>query len=175
MPAFNQKQLNNRARNANSVTIMLGDLVIGFAQTASHSIDYGTEGLYGVGTAMPQEIQQLRISPQVSIDFFALTQAGLTALGQPNNLASVLANNSFNFHVTDGATGASLYTYVGAVAGNFSENIPANQPIADSVTFLALDVLDPSGQSICNVGSAFQVPSAISPTAGGLGVSVTGG
>lgn len=175
MPSFNQRQLNNRARNANSVTVMLGDQVIGFAQTTSHSIDYGAEQLYGIGSAMPQEAQQLRISPQVSIDAFALTAAGLTILGQPANLSSVLANNSFNFHVTDGATGNALYTYVGCVASNFSENIPANQPISDSITFLALDVLDPSGQSICNVGSAFQVPSAVSPTAGGLGIAVTGG
>lgn len=172
MPAFNQQQLNYRARNANTVTIMLGDQPIGFAQTTSHNFDFGTEQLYGVGSALPQEVQQLRISPQFNIDSFALTDTGLTLLGYPSNLASVLANNSFNMHVVDGATGESLYTYVGAVASNFSENIPANQPITDTVAFMALDVLDDTGQSILNVGNAYQVPGNQNAGGNGLGLTV---
>lgn len=174
MPAFNQTQLKNRARNANSVTVMIGDQPIGFAQTASHTFDLGAEQLYGVGTAMPQEAQQLRVSPQISLDAFALTQQGLSLLGYPSNIASILANNAFNLHIVDGITGDTLYTYVGCTASNFAENISANQPVSDTITFLALDVLDDSGQSILNVGNAFQVPStAQSPVGSGLGLSVT--
>lgn len=174
MPGFNQQQLAYNARNANSVTIMVGDQPVGFAQTTSHSMDFGTEGLYGVGTAMPQEIQQLRNSMSITLDAFSLTAAGLLALGQPSNLASVLANNQFNLHVIDGATGQALFTYVGCVANNFSENIPANQPISDSITFTAIDVLDSTGQSIVNVGNAYQVPANIgAQAAGSLGVTVT--
>lgn len=165
MPAFNQQQANNRARNANSVTVMIGDQVIGFAQTTAHSFDFGAEALYGIGSAKPQEIQQLRVSPNISIDSFALTQQGLNILGQPSNLSSVLANNQFNFYIVDGTTGVALYTYVGCMASNFSENLPANQPISDSISFLAMDVLDSTGNSILNVGSAYQIPYPGAPAA----------
>jgi hypothetical protein len=172
VPQFNQQQLANRARNSNRVTIMVGDEVLGFAQTTSHSFDFGTQQMYGIGSALPQEVQQLRVSPQITIDSFALTVHGLAVLGQPENLSSILANNQFNMHVVDGDDGNPLYTYVGAVASNFSENIPANQPISDSITFMAMDVLDKTGQSILNVGSALPIPgSGATPSADGLGLT----
>lgn len=173
MPAFNQKQLQYRARNANSVTVMIGDQIVGFAQTTSHSFDFGTQGLYGIGSAQPQEIQQLRVSPQITIDALALTEQGKAVLGESATLSSILANNQFNLHVVDGASGDALYTYVGCVASNFSENIPQNQPIADTVTFLAMDVLDDSGQSILNVGSAYAIPGG-NATVGNAGLGFGG-
>lgn len=169
--SFNQQQLAQRARNANSVTVMIGDQVLGFAQTTSHSMDYGTQGFYGVGSAMPQEIQQLRAAPQITIDSFALTDIGLKVLGYPANLASILANQQFDMHIVDGASGDPIFTYVGCVAQNFAENIPANQPISDSITFLAMDVLDVSGQSIMNAGNAYPIPSAGATGANALGIS----
>lgn len=158
MPSFQQSQLAYRARNSNSVVVLCGDQPIGFAQTVSHSFDFGTEGIYGVGTAMPQEQQQLRIAPQITIDSFALTTNGLQTLGYPSNLASILSNTQFNFYVTDGNTQQALFTYVGGTASNFSENIPTNRPITDAITFMCLDVLDSNGQSILNSPSnAYQV------------------
>ena len=178
MGAFQQQSISPRARNANRVTILIGDQAIGFAQTTSHSIDFGTQQLYGIGSAQPQEVQQMRVSPSITIDSFALTNAGLVAFGQlvagqSVNLPSILANNQFNLHVVDGDTGDPLFTYVGCVASNFGEQISTNQPISDSITFQALDVLDASGQSILNVGSALAIPSAAASTGpNGLGVAV---
>jgi len=176
MPGFNQQQLAYKARNANSVTIMIGDQPIGFAQTTSHAFDFGSEQLYGIGSSMPQEVQQLRISPNITLDSFALTTLGLRALGYPTNLASVLANNQFNFFVVDGQSGQALYTYVGAVASNFNENIPTNRPITDAITFLCMDVLDSSGQSILNQGNSYAVPTQVPTGVGGtIGFAATAG
>lgn len=167
MPAFNQQQLSYKARNSNSVTILIGDQPIGFAQTASHTFDFGAEQLYGIGSAMPQEVQQLRVSPTITLDNFALTQQGLTSLGYPANLAVILSNNSFNFFVVDGQSGQALFTYVGCVASNFNENIPANRPITDAITFLAMDVLGSNGQSILNQGNAYQPATQVPVGVGG--------
>jgi hypothetical protein len=149
---------------------------VGFAQTVSHSFDFGTEGLYGVGTSLPQEIQQLRTAPQITIDSFALTQKGLQTLGYPANIASILSNTEFNFYIVDGQSQEALYTYVGGVASNFNENIPANRPITDAITFLCIDVLDSSGQSIINspTTNAYQAPAVGANILGpaNLGVSV---
>lgn len=158
MPGFTQTQLNNAARNANTVTVLIGDQPIAFAQSVSHSFDMGAEGLYGIGSAKPQEIQQLKMSPQITIDQFNLTSTGQSRI-QGNNLtlSSLLANNEFNIHVIDGQSGQPLFTYVGCVATSFNENLPSNQIITDAISFLARDVLDATGLSILNGPNAFTV------------------
>ncbi|MDA8191436.1 MAG: hypothetical protein M0Z68_08240 [Gammaproteobacteria bacterium] len=155
MPGFDAKQLAYGVRNGNMVNIMLGELSIGFGQTSSASNDWGTEALYGIGSAKPQEIQQLRIEPTVSLDSFQLTKKGLAFLGYPSSMLEVLSNNSFDFHIMDENANAIL-TYVGCVAQNFNLNIPANQPITEAVSFTALDILNALGVSILNSNQAIQ-------------------
>lgn len=108
---------------------------------------------------MPQEIQQLRVSPQITIDQFALTQNGLSVLGYPANLSTILANNEFNFYIKDGITNTNLFTYVGGVCGNFHESIPSNQMVTDAMTFQCADVLGPDGTSIVQMSDAYTFPS----------------
>lgn len=158
MPGFTQAQLKATAQNANTVAVLIGDQIIAFAQSVPHGFDLGTEGLYGVGSAKPQEIQQLKVAPQITVEQFKLTDAGLQKLqGNQITLVSLLANNEFNIHVVDGTNGTTQFTYVGCVAANFNENISANTVITDSISFLARDVLDVSGQSILNGPEAFSI------------------
>ena len=154
MPGYNQTQLNYNVLNANQVMVQLGDAVIAFAQTAPHSIDFGAEALYGVGDATPQEIQQLRILPQITLEFFALTQEGITLLGGGQRLAYTLANSQFQLHLIDNQSGTVIFTYVDCVAQSFSETLVSNRPVIDSIPFIAMDVLDSSGNSVLNSNSA---------------------
>lgn len=173
MPGFNPQVLAYRARNANSVVISVGDQPIAFAQTTTHRMPFGTEGLYGVGSAKPQEIQQLKVSPEITLDQFALTSVGNNIIQNGTSFASIIANNQFNISVIDGIANITLFTYVGSVAQNFDETIAANRPITDAIAFLSLDVLDNTGQSIMNGPNAYQIPSAIGQvSATGLGLTV---
>jgi hypothetical protein len=158
MPGFNQQSLNYRSRSANKVTVLIGDQPLGFAQTVSHTFSFGTQQLYGIGNSLPQEIQQLRVSPHITVDMFALTQNGISILGYPANLATILAANEFNFSIRDGVTNTTLFTYVGGVCDNFSENIPTNQMITDALTFMCADVLGPNGTSIVSMSDAYTFP-----------------
>lgn len=167
MPSFQQQQLNYKVLNANAVTIMIGDIVVGFGQTSSPSTDFGTEQLYGIGSAKPQEIQQLKISPSVNIDSFQLSDSGLAFLGYPSSMLEVLANNSMDFHIMD-ATGVPILSYVGSVSSNFSLNIPANQPVTQTVSFLCMDVLNALGVSILNSNSALNVVAQAAIVGAGL-------
>lgn len=156
MPGFNPKSQALSVRNGNQVQILLGDQPIAFAQTTGHQISMGTEQLYGIGSALPQEIQQLRMSPAFTVDTFALTQAGNNLLQAGQNLDYILAGKQFTMHVYDGLTGTIVYTYVGAKAQNLSQNIPANAPVRTNYSFLAQDVLDPLGNSLLNDGNNAQ-------------------
>jgi hypothetical protein len=169
MPGFNPQQLAYKVASGNSVVVMLGDQVIAFCQTSDQSVDFGTEFLYGIGTAKPQEIQQLKFAPTLSVSSFVLTDVGLSALNYPSNLLSILANNSFDMHVMD-ASGLPLLTFTQCVASNFSMNVPVNAIITENISFQAMDVLDNTGQSILNGNFALtavnSVVGAIANTAG---------
>jgi len=143
---------------------MLGDQVMWFAQTVGHQFSFGAEQLYGVGTSKPQEVQQLRVSPQITLDRFALTSQGITTLQAGQNLNYLLAGQVYDFHVYDGGVTPNvvLFTYVGCKCQNFSESVPANAPIRDSYSFLAMDVLDSNGDSILETGeNALQIAGGV--------------
>lgn len=170
MPGFNPQQVANNVANGNNVAIMLGDTVVSFAQTVGHQLAMGTEQLYGIGTASPQEVQQLRMSPSFSLDSFSLTQAGITLLSGGTRIEYILAGNSFDMHVVDGVENATIFTYVGAKAQNLSQSIPANAPLRSTFSFLALDVLDSNGNSIMSLpDNAISIAS----TAASLGLSAS--
>lgn len=152
MPGYTPQVIANSVMTGNNVAVMVGDQVIAFAQTSGSQISFGTEQLYGIGTAMPQEVQQLRVSPSFSLDAFSLTAHGLTILGGNQRLENILAGQSFDMHVIDGTTNTVLYTYIGAKAQNMSVNVPSNAPLRTTFAFLALDVIDTNGDSIANAG-----------------------
>jgi hypothetical protein len=172
MPGFNAKQLQYNARNANSVAMYIGDIAVAFAQTVNHSFGYTTTGIYGVGSAKPQEIQQLRVGPTITLNEFALTQAGEALITGGASLAALLSNNSFDIAVIDGLAQEVLFSYIGCVSSSFDENIPANQPVSDALTFLAMDVLDQDGNSLLNIPGAFQLPSTTAVAGNGLGLNI---
>jgi len=179
MPGYSPTQLNYLVQNANQVFVTIGDTVVAYAQTAPHSIDFGTEALFGIGEATPQEVQQLRITPQITLEYFALTNEGLSILGASNpRLPYTLANNQFNIHVIDTQTNQVILSYITCVAQNFTETISANRPVINSVPFIAMDVLNNSGQSILKSNSGLAAGNFLAPgatqNATGLGASSTG-
>lgn len=166
MPGYNAETLLYKVQNANSVSIAIGDQVIGFAQSMNPSLDAGTEPYYGVGSSKPQELQQLRFSPSLSVDKFKLTNEGQQFFGINTPLETILANNSFDIYAIDD-NGVAFLAYVGCVMSNQGLNISANSPISESITFMALDVLDSDGNSVLNGQNALNVNFAASAAAGG--------
>ena len=156
MPGFNATDLQNNVRNANNVVIMAGDQVIGFAQNMQLGVEFGTEGIYGVGSAKPQENQQLKISPTFTLEALQLTDAGVKAYGYETPWVQLLANTELDFSITNGA-GETILTAYSATATNFNSTVPVNQPITESTSFICLDILDGNGNSVLdgNDASAF--------------------
>jgi hypothetical protein len=176
VPGYNPQQVANSARNANTVAIAIGETMLAFGQTTNHSFGMGAEQLYGIGSAKPQEVQQLRMSPQITVDAFALTQNGINLLAAGQVLAYLLAGNAFDLYVLDGLNGDQvLFAYVGCKSGNFAEAISTNTPIRDTYTFLAMDVLDPNGNSLLNGGEdALTVSvSGAAPLGASIGLQAT--
>lgn len=173
MPGYSATALVANARNANTVAVLIGDQVVAFAQTASHHYSLGAEQLYGVGSALPQEIQQMKISPAISLSMFALTETGTQLLAGNSNIGYSLGNTAYDLHLVDGATQDVIFTYVGCVADSFSESIQANSPVSQDIPFLAMDVWDSNGNSVLNTGNAVSISTiaaSAGAAAGGLGI-----
>jgi hypothetical protein len=140
-------------QTANACSILLGDVVLGFGQTMAPSIDFGTEGLYGIGSSKPQELVQLRFTNTITLDSYRLTKEGNAFFGVPDTpLWTLLANNSFEIYLLD-ETGTAFLAYVGCVAQTNNLNIAANTPLTEGISFLSLDVLDQNGVSVLNSNS----------------------
>lgn len=171
MPSYNQRQLNYIAQNANGCKILIGSVVVAYAQTTTTTFDMGAQALYGIGSPNPQEIQQLRNSPSISVEFMELTAQGLNLLGTGSRLIYTLGNTQVDISVVDG-TGAPILTFVGCVANTDSITVTTNQVLLETVSFLAMDILDSAGDSILNSNAVYSVPSLIagSTSAGVLGV-----
>ncbi len=157
MPGFNPVPLAYNVRNANSVAILIGDQTIAFAQRLTHSFGFATEGIYGVGSSKPQEIQQMKNAPTVTVNTFALTDAGESIIQAGQSLPELLANNEFSVCIVDGIANVAQLTYVGCVASDFSEDIGSNAAVSDTIVFLALDVLNQDGVSVLNGQNALTV------------------
>lgn len=153
MPGYTSVPQSNQVLNGNNVAISLGGVVVMFAQTVGHQVPMGAAQLYGIGTSKPQEVQQLLMSPQISLDSFALTQAGVTLLTGGTDLFFNLAGRVYDIDVLDGTVqpNTTRFSYVGCKAQNPAENIPTNAPIRRTISFLAMDVLDPQGNSIMDL------------------------
>ncbi|MDE3023128.1 MAG: hypothetical protein KGI54_14980 [Pseudomonadota bacterium] len=167
MPSYNQQQLAYKIRNANAVSIFIGTQLIGFAQSSSPSIDYGTDTYYGVGSAKPQEIQQLRFTNTITLDQLQLSSEGLAFFGIGTPISYILANNQFDIYLLDGASNEAILAYVGSVASTNSTAVTTNQAISEAFSFQAMDVLDPDGNSLLNSNSALLVNFVASSTSTG--------
>lgn len=150
MAGYSPTALANKVRNGNSVSILVGDQIVGFAQNLTVATGTGAESLYGVGSAKPQENQQLRFSINVSLDSLELTEEGMNYFGITTSWAEVIMGNKLTFHEVDYA-GNTLRTVVGCVAENFTVTTPVNQPITQTTSFIGMDVLNSSGKSILSV------------------------
>jgi len=151
MPGFNAQAIVAKVRSGNAVAILVGDVPVGFGQTSTHALGFGLESFYGIGSARPQENQQLKYDPNITLSSLQLTTAGLNYFGYTSTWLQILINTELNISLID-ASGNPIVTYVGCTAKSYSSNVPANAPITEDVDFAALDVLDPNGISILNNG-----------------------
>lgn len=173
MPSFNQQAMNNQFYSSNQIVILIGSQEIGFGQTASANLGLGAEQFYQIGTALPGEIQQLRYSPSITLNYFKLTDRGLGLFGYTANtpLSSIIANNKFNLAMNDN-NGNLILTFLSCSAASFNMSVPANAPVTEDIDFLALDILDANGVTILNGNFALNYNNGV-PSIVGTAVSTT--
>lgn len=122
----------------NTVTLMIGGKPIGRAQSLTAQRSFGTEGVYEIGSIMPQEHVYLKFEGSVTLQRMRIRTQDLADLGLAPLGNDVLKMNIIDIVVTDKTTGQPLETYNGASINSYNTEYRANEIVSEQIEFLYL-------------------------------------
>lgn len=113
--------------------------VVGRAQSISPRTTYGTEGVYEIGTIMPQEHIHNRYEGTLQLERFLmikedLVSAGLIGLGE-----DILTKDIIDIEVINKADNSTLRVYRGCTFSDYTNNIRANAIAGENATVYYLE------------------------------------
>lgn len=125
------------------VQLKVGTSEIGRAQSIDGRRQYGQEGVYGIGSIMPQEHVALRYEGSVTVDSFYVRNQSLKDLGLATLGVGILKMNVIDIVVSDKYNGSTpvlkpIRGYRSASLNDYTENIRANAIAGENATWLYL-------------------------------------
>lgn len=129
---------NQTVHTGNTVYLMIGNKIIGRAQSASGQRSFGTEGIYEIGSIMPQEHVYLRYEGSVTLERMRMKKEDLASLGITALGEDILKRDIIDIIMMDNLTKQVVVAYRGCSAQDYSEAFNANQVTTESTTFLYL-------------------------------------
>lgn len=128
-------QNEQTVHTGNTVLLMVNGKVIGRAQSINGERQYGTTGVYEIGSIMPQEHVYLRYEGTITLNRFrmkkeSLDQLGLAALGE-----DILQRGVIDIVVMDNLTKQVIISYRGCSAESLSETFSAGEITAEDSTW----------------------------------------
>ena len=125
-----------------TLTLKINGIEIGRAQGLDARRSFGTEGVYEIGSIMPQEHINNRYEGSATLDRFfvrkqTLREIGLAALG-----SEVLLTDIIDIELCDNATGEAIRVYRGCTISDYSENVRTGQIAGENVSFQYLSCDD---------------------------------
>ena len=126
---------NQTVHTGNTVYLMVANKIIGRAQSISGERQYGTPGVYELGSIMPQEHVYLRYEGTITLERFrmkkeSLDQLGLAALGE-----DILQRDIIDIVVMDALTKEVIVTYYGCSCNSLSESFSSGEISSESSVF----------------------------------------
>jgi hypothetical protein len=119
-----------------TLLIKINNVVVGRAQSLDARRSFGTEGLYEIGSIMPQEFVSNRYEGSITLErFFVrnndLVKAGVASLGE-----EVLKKDLLTLEVIDKYTEKTVRCYYGGTISEYSENFRVGAISGENATFL---------------------------------------
>lgn len=128
-------QANQTVHSGNTVLIQVDGVTVGRAQSLDGRRSFGTEGVYEIGSIMPQEHINNRYEGSVSLERFLiktndLAKVGMAALGE-----EILTTDVIDIVVVDKASGETVRAYRGCTCADYSENFRVGAISGENATF----------------------------------------
>lgn len=128
-------EANQSVQSGNTVYLMIGNKVIGRAQSISGQRSYGTEGVYEIGSIMPQEHVYLRYEGTITLERLRMKKESLDLLGFVALGEDILKRDIINIVVMDNLTKQVIISYNGCSANDVSEDFSVGAIATESITF----------------------------------------
>lgn len=132
------RQKDQSVVTGNIIVIKYKGSVIGRAQGLDARRSYGTEGIYEIGSIMPQEHVHQRYEGSFTLERYLVRTKDMIKLGIASLGAGILDIGVIDFEVQDKLTGKTIRVYKGCTCSDHSENFRANAISGENATFYYL-------------------------------------
>lgn len=129
---------NQSVQTGNTIFLMIQNTPIGRAQSLTAERSFGTEGVYEIGSIMPQEHVYLKYTGQVSLERYRMKKQSLATLGYAALGEEVLQLDIMDIVTVDNLTGEVIIAYRGCSINTYNENYKANEITGESSSFYYL-------------------------------------
>lgn len=124
----------------NRIYIMAANNLIARAQSLTANRSYGTEGVYELGSIMPQEHVYLKYTGTLTLERFRMVadnmaskKLDLARLGE-----DVLQKDIVTINVMDSVTKGVVESFFGCTASQYNTSYRASQIVTESIDFFYL-------------------------------------
>lgn len=135
-------QAKQTVHSGATVLLMIGSKVVGRAQGIDGRRSFGTEGVYEIGSIMPQEHVYNRYEGSVSVERFFVKKDSLKSLGFAALGEDVLTLDVLDIVVVSKADNSVIRAYRGCSIQDYSENFRANAIAGENASFVYLKASD---------------------------------
>lgn len=125
-------------QSGHTVLLKIDNQIIGKAQNVEGDRSFGTEGVYEIGSIMPQEHITLKYEGSVSLERFFVRINDLKKLGIASLGEEVLKKGTITIEVIDKYTNKTVRAYHGCTIVNYRETFRANSIAGENATFTYL-------------------------------------
>ena len=132
------RQADQSVHSGNTVVIKYKGNAIGRAQGLDARQSFGTEGVYEIGSIMPQEHIHNRYEGSFTLERYLVRTKDMIKLGIASLGAGILDIGELDFEVQDKLTGQAIRVYKGCTCSDHSENFRANAISGENATFYYL-------------------------------------
>lgn len=121
--------------SGHTINIRIGSQIIGRIQGLDGDRDFGTEGVYEIGSMMPQEHVNNRFQGSLTCERFFVRNKDLAKLGIAATGEEVLKRNLVTIEVVDKYTGKVERSYHGCTLATYRETFRVNSIAGENATW----------------------------------------
>lgn len=124
--------------SGHTINIRIGSTIVGRAQGIDGERSFGTEGVYEIGSIMPQEHVNNRYEGTLSMERFFVRKNDLAKAGYASVGEEVLKKDIITIEVVDKYTGKVVRSYHGCTIVNYRETFRVNSIAGENATWTYL-------------------------------------
>ena len=121
-----------------TINIKIGNKIVGRMQGLDGDRSFGTEGVYEIGSIMPQEHVTNKYEGSLTAERFFVRENSLHDLGYSAVNEKILQTPIFTIEVIDKYTGKLARAYHGCTAVNYRENFRVGAIAGENATWTYL-------------------------------------